>query len=173
MRRTNSLGKTLMLGDWRKEKGTTEDEVTGWHHRLDGHEFEQAPGFGDGQGGLACCMQSMGSQRVGHDWLNEQQSSVQSRMDAGPQTTTYPWEGCSLIACQPELVTIVSAFCDHSQEAFGSASGQTLTPKDVGILARASREGIKLISLVCHWVLLTSLASRLEFDILKSQSIIT
>ena len=33
----------------------TEDEMAGWHHRLDGHEFEEAPGVGDGQGGLACC----------------------------------------------------------------------------------------------------------------------
>ena len=33
----------------------TEDEMVGWHRRLDGHEFEQAPGVGDGQGGLACC----------------------------------------------------------------------------------------------------------------------
>ena len=33
----------------------TEDEVIGWHHRLNGHEFEQAPGVGDGQGSLACC----------------------------------------------------------------------------------------------------------------------
>ena len=42
--------------DWRKEeKGMTEDEVLGWHHWLNGHEFEQAPGVGDGQGGLACC----------------------------------------------------------------------------------------------------------------------
>ena len=32
-----------------------EDEVVGWHHQLNGHEFEQAPGAGDGQGGLACC----------------------------------------------------------------------------------------------------------------------
>ena len=38
-----------------EEKGTTEDEVVGWHHRLNGHEFEQAPGDGDGQRGLACC----------------------------------------------------------------------------------------------------------------------
>ena len=38
-----------------EEQGTTEDEVVGWHHRLNGHEFEQAPGVGDGQGGLACC----------------------------------------------------------------------------------------------------------------------
>ena len=41
--------------DWRqKEKETTEDEIIGWHHQLDGHEFEQALGFGDGQGILAC-----------------------------------------------------------------------------------------------------------------------
>ena len=33
----------------------TEDEMVGWHHQLDGHEFEQASGVGDGQGGLACC----------------------------------------------------------------------------------------------------------------------
>ena len=38
-----------------EEKGSAEDEMVGWHHRLDGHEFEQAPGVGDGQGGLACC----------------------------------------------------------------------------------------------------------------------
>ena len=42
--------------DWGQEKkGTTEDEMAGWHHRLDGHEFEWTPGVGDGQGGLACC----------------------------------------------------------------------------------------------------------------------
>jgi len=37
-----------------EEKGMTKDEMVGWHHRLDGHEFEQAPGVGDGQGSLAC-----------------------------------------------------------------------------------------------------------------------
>ena len=42
--------------DWRREeKGTTEDETVGWHHQLDGFEFEQTPGVGDGHGGLACC----------------------------------------------------------------------------------------------------------------------
>ena len=42
--------------DWRREKkGTTEDEMVGWHHWLDGREFEWTPGVGDGQGGLACC----------------------------------------------------------------------------------------------------------------------
>ena len=38
-----------------EEKGMTEDEMAGWHHWLDGHEFEWTPGVGDGQGGLACC----------------------------------------------------------------------------------------------------------------------
>ena len=42
--------------DWRQEeKGTTGDEMVGLHHLLDGHEFEQAPGVGDGQGSLVCC----------------------------------------------------------------------------------------------------------------------
>ena len=38
-----------------EKKGTTEDEMVGWHHWLDGNEFEQALGFGDGQGTLVCC----------------------------------------------------------------------------------------------------------------------
>ena len=50
------LGKDPDAGkDWRQKKGTTKDEMVGWHHWLNGHEFEQAPGVGDGQGGLACC----------------------------------------------------------------------------------------------------------------------
>ena len=51
------IGKDCDAGrDWgQEEKGTTEDEMAGWHHRLDGHEFGWTPGVGDGQGGLACC----------------------------------------------------------------------------------------------------------------------
>ena len=49
------IGKDPDAGkDWR-QKGTTEDEMVGWHHGLDGHDFEQAPGIGDGQGNLVCC----------------------------------------------------------------------------------------------------------------------
>ena len=57
MRRNDLLEKTLMLGkiDGRRRKGSTEDEMVRWHHRLDGHECEQALGVGDGQGSLACC----------------------------------------------------------------------------------------------------------------------
>ena len=47
------------------EKGTGEDEMVGWHHLLNGHEFEQATGVSDGQGGLACC--SPWGRRVGQD----------------------------------------------------------------------------------------------------------
>ena len=51
------IGKGPDAGrDWeQEEKGTTEDEMAGWHHRLDGHGFGWTPGFGDGQEGLACC----------------------------------------------------------------------------------------------------------------------
>ena len=56
--------------DWRQEQtGTTEDEMVGGHYRLDGHEFEQAPWIGDGQGSMACC--SPWGHRVGHDWMIE------------------------------------------------------------------------------------------------------
>ena len=52
--RANSLEKTLMLGkiEGRRRKGTTEDEMAGWHHQLNGHGFGWTPGVGDGQGGL-------------------------------------------------------------------------------------------------------------------------
>ena len=51
IRKDPAVGK-----DWRQEEtGTTEDEMVGWHHRLNRHEFEQTPRVGDGQGGLVCC----------------------------------------------------------------------------------------------------------------------
>ena len=49
----------------------TEDEVVGWHHQLNGHEFEQALGDGEGQGGLTCCIKW--GCKVRHDRLTEQQ----------------------------------------------------------------------------------------------------
>ena len=56
IQRVDSLEKTLMLGRiGQEEKGTTEDEMVGWHHRLSGLGFGWTLGVGDGQGGLACC----------------------------------------------------------------------------------------------------------------------
>ena len=65
------MGKDPDTGkDWGQEgKGMTEDEMVGWHHWLDGHEFEQAPRVGDGQECLACC--SPWGCRVRHDWGTE------------------------------------------------------------------------------------------------------
>ena len=56
MQKTDSLEKTLRLGkiEGGRRRGQ-EDEMVGWHHRLNGPEFEQALGVGDGQGGLSCC----------------------------------------------------------------------------------------------------------------------
>ena len=56
MQRANSLEKTLLLGkaEGRRKRGR-QDEMVGWHHWLNGHAFQQAPGVGDGQGSLACC----------------------------------------------------------------------------------------------------------------------
>ena len=56
MWRVDSLEDSDAGRDWgQEEKGTTEDEMAGWHHWLDGHKSEWTPGVGDGQGGLACC----------------------------------------------------------------------------------------------------------------------
>ena len=87
------IGKDLDDGrDWAQvEKGTTEDEMAGWHHQLDGHEFEWTPGVGDGQGGLVCCdspglqSQTQLSQRLNWTeavtmWLNHSGSCWQIKI---------------------------------------------------------------------------------------------
>ena len=66
------IGKDSDAGrDWgQEEKRMTEDEMTGWHHRLDGHEFGWTPGVGDGQGGLACCGSWGHKESNTTEWLN-------------------------------------------------------------------------------------------------------
>ena len=80
------IGKDSDAGrDWgQEEKGTTEDEMAGWHHRLDGHEFEWTPGVGDGQGGLVCCdswgcKESDTTERL--NWLTELLLTVLKPLD--------------------------------------------------------------------------------------------
>ena len=71
MRRTDSLEKTLMLGKIEgKRKREWQDEMVGWHHRIDGYEFEQALEVGDGQGSLACCSPWGCKQLDTTEWLN-------------------------------------------------------------------------------------------------------
>ena len=66
------IGKDSDAGrDWgQEEKGTTEDEMAGWHHGLDGCESEWTPGVGDGQGGLACCDSWGRKESDTTEWLN-------------------------------------------------------------------------------------------------------
>ena len=66
------IGKDSDAGrDWgQEEKGTTEDEMAGWHHWLDGCEFEWTPGVGAGQGGLACCDSWGRKESDMTEWLN-------------------------------------------------------------------------------------------------------
>jgi len=66
------IGKDSDAGrDWRQEeKGTTEDEMAGWHHWLSGRESEWTPGVGDGQGGLACCDSWGCKESDTTEWLN-------------------------------------------------------------------------------------------------------
>ena len=66
------IGKDSDSGkDWGQEKAMTEDEMVGWHHRLNGHEFEQIPGDSEGQGNLTCC--SPWGCRIGHSRVTKQQ----------------------------------------------------------------------------------------------------
>ena len=63
-----------MLGkiEGRRRSGMTEDEMAGWHHPLNRHEFEQTPGDSEGQGNLVC-YSPWGPQRIGHNLVTEQQ----------------------------------------------------------------------------------------------------
>ena len=91
--------------DWRwEEKGMTEDEMVGWHHWLDGHEFEQAPGVGYGQGYLVCCS-PWGCKELGMtEWLNW------TKMGEWQQTLEIKETLQAII----KLSTNSSAFCLHN-----------------------------------------------------------
>ena len=109
MWRTDSLEKTLK--DRRQEeKGTTEDEMIGWYHQLDGHEFEQLPGVGDGLGSLECCS-PWGLQRVGHDWATELNWWLHISVKFIKMTVkmTVKWQRSSLVTYLAMLLRSLSA----------------------------------------------------------------
>ena len=97
--------------DWgQEEKGTTEDEMAGWHHRLDGHELEWTPGVGNGQGGLVCC-DSWGRKELDTtEWLNWTELKLCKRGFSGKECSCQferhgfdPWVG--KIPQEKEMVT--------------------------------------------------------------------
>ena len=85
------IGKDSDAGrDWgQEEKGTTEHEMAGWHHRLDGHESEWTPGVGDGQGGLACCSSCGRKESDMTEWLNWTELIWQSNTPDGSKKQCY------------------------------------------------------------------------------------
>ena len=86
------IGKDTDAGqDWRQEeKRMPEDEMVGWHHRLDGHEFEHALGVGDGQGSLVCC-RSWGC-RVRHNWATQVNCYLLGKNSISRQSSGH--QGC-------------------------------------------------------------------------------
>ena len=79
-RRADSLEKTLMVGkiEGRRRRGLAEDEMVGWNHWLSGHEFEQTPGDGEGQGSLVCCSPWGHKESDTTEWLNNNSSKERS-----------------------------------------------------------------------------------------------
>jgi len=106
------IGKDSDVGrDWgQEEKGTTEDEMAGWHHWLDGRESEWTLGVGDGQGGLACC--DSWDRRVGHDWAtdliwSDSAKKLKKKHDyIQPWCTTFPIWNQSVVPCP--VLTVAS-----------------------------------------------------------------
>ena len=95
MWRTNSLEKTFLLGktEGRRRRGVTEDEMVGWHHRLSGHEFEQTPGDRWWRTGKPGMLQSMGWQRLGHNWATEHQQGTAELLWAAATQRPAPVAG--------------------------------------------------------------------------------
>ena len=87
------IGKDPDAGrDWgQEEKGTTENEMAGWHHWLDGHESEWTPGVGDGQGGLACC-NSWGHKELDTTEQLNWTEALWSEKAMAPQSSTFAWK---------------------------------------------------------------------------------
>ena len=99
IRRTDSLEKILMLGkiEGRKRRGWTEDEMVGWHHRLNGHEFKQSLGVGDGQGSLVCCSPQGRKELHTTEW---QELNWTVCLEV---STCVTWFNCSEITIRKEL----------------------------------------------------------------------
>ena len=101
--------KSLLIGkdsdagkDWRKEeKGMTEDEMVGWHHQLNGHEFEQTPGDSEGQGSLVCCSPWGCKEPDTTEWLNKNNNA---RLRSCGREEQSRWTGCSARAVRAGLL---------------------------------------------------------------------
>ena len=127
--------------DWgQEEKGTTEDEMAGWHHWLDGRESEWTPGDGDGQGGLACCnswgrKESDTTERLNWTelnlypwlpwWLNGKESACQCRRHG-----FHPWVGKIPWRRKWQPTTIFLSGKSHGQRSLAGYSSWSRRESD-------------------------------------------
>ena len=114
MWRTDSLEKTLMLGkiEDRRRKGW---QRMRWHHQLNGHELEQAPGVGDGQGGLACCVPWGHKESDMTEWLNNNKSIHNSSKNRAP------WQNRLRGDLESRSLSLALPFCHGLQETVWAA----------------------------------------------------
>ena len=131
------IGKDLDAGrDWgQEEKGKTEDEMAGWHHRLDGPEFEQTLGVGDGQGGLVCCnswgcKESDTTERLNWLILKSMDNLLNWRQTLFHLICCFLWVvksclwlKCIRSSCNPSLLTceqheMLSLLCSYKPRGF-------------------------------------------------------
>ena len=101
--------------DWgQEEKGTTEDEMAGWHHRLNGHGFGKTPGVCDGQGGLVCCSswgrkESDTTERLNWTELTRKQQTPPSAADSTPTCPSHQLRSESVSSSTVQPLAIVCA----------------------------------------------------------------
>ena len=97
--------------DWRQEeKKMTKDEMVGWRHRLNGHEFEQAPGVGDGHGSLACCSPWGRKESDTTEWLNNKETLTEG---------TSGWNDCKNLEGKRPIERSAVTFCQGVQQVRG------------------------------------------------------
>ena len=136
--------------DWgQEEKGTTEDEMAGWHHQLDGRESEWTPGVGDGQGGLGCC----------NSWFRKE-SDMTERLNWTELKLLFPficiqlseytasklsYNHCSLDGCSPFPIYSSLSFYSHLRVSLSHFQSKV----SLGIIATNQLSNLIISNLKC------------------------
>ena len=171
------IGKDSDAGrDWRQEeKGMAEDEMAGWHHWLDGHEFELVPGIGDGQVSLACCIPWGHKELNTTAWLNWIQTlNIEGLRDSVGEGNGNPLQ-CSCLENSRDGVA-QSQWHDWSDLAVGAAAAGTLSsallcPCILPIAPNALQSIYPLVSSSLTWVSVVSVTSlRFTYSIFNFMS---
>ena len=133
--------------DWgQEEKGMTEDEVVGWHHRLNGQDFEQTQGDGEGEGSLVCC--SPWGHRVRHDWATEGEG-LQITQQERRESHTIPLRP----ACPQSSMRQVWDHAGHLEKSVSWSGAANFLSSSLSLLAPARTRGNKIVrEFTATWV---------------------